>query len=120
MVRGLQDPSWATFIKRMDAWAHGSAVARTIAEDLAGGLRAGQFIIDDLAAATDFFKGVTLSGAYAVSRGVPDSSAYMDAFVGMGLSALGCRSPLRERAIAFSRKHLDDWLADGRDRWTRL
>lgn len=120
MVRALHDPAWATFIKRMDAWTRESAVARTIAKDLDQGRQAGQFAIDDLDSATNFFKGVTLASAYAVSRGVPDPCAYMDTAVNMGMSALGCQLPLRERAVAFSRKHVDDWLADGRDRWSRL
>jgi AcrR family transcriptional regulator len=120
MVRALQDPTWATVITRIDAWSHNLIIARHMAEDFRQGQKSRQFEISDIDATIDFIKGASLSGVYAVSRGVPNPVAYMDASVGLALYALGCTAPLRERAIAFSREHLDGWCANGRARWTPL
>ena len=118
MVRALQEPPWAAFVTRMDAWSHNAIISRHMAEDFRRGKELGQFNIDDIQAATDFVKGASLGCVYAVSLGVPNPVAYMDAAVGLTLHALGCQAALRERAIAFSRKHLEDWCDGERARWT--
>lgn len=117
MVRALQDPSWAAFITRMDAWSQESVITQRMADDLRQGKRLGQFEIDDIDAAVDFIKGASLGGVYAMSHGVPQPCAYMDAAVGMTMRAVGCQAPLRAQAIAFSRRHLDGWCVDERARW---
>jgi AcrR family transcriptional regulator len=120
MVRALQDPVWATVITRIDAWSHNLTITRHMAEDFRQGRKSGQFEINDIDVTVDFIKGASLSGVHAVSRGVPNPVAYMDESVGLALYALGCTAPLRERAIAFSREHLDGWVTHGRARWTPL
>lgn len=120
MVRALQDPSWAAFVTRMDAWSRNSLITRYMTEDFRQGKALGQFEIDDVDVAVDFFKGASLGGVYAVSHGVPDPVAYMDAAVGMAMRSLNCSPALLVQAVTFSRKHLDDWCDGGRAKWTPL
>ena len=120
MVRALQDPKWALFVSRMDAWSHESLITRYMQDDFRRGQALGQFELDDVAAAVDFFKGASSGGVYAISRGVTDPDAYMDQAVRMALRSLGCTPELRERGVAFSRKHLADWRNGERSAWTPL
>jgi AcrR family transcriptional regulator len=112
MLRARQDPAWAAFLARMDAWPEQSAITRHMSEDFRQGQKLGQFEIDDAEAAVDFLKGASLGVVHAVSRGVADPTAYMDSAVGLALRAIGCQSRLREEAITFSRKYLDGWRPD--------
>lgn len=109
MVRALQDPKWAAFVTRMDAWSRESLITRYMQEDFRRGKQLGQFDIDDIVLACDFFKGASSGGVYAISQGVPDPEEYMDRAVRMSMRALGCTPELCERSVAFSRKHLAGW-----------
>lgn len=120
MVRALQDPKWAAFVTRMEAWSRESLITRYMSEDFRRGKALGQFEIDDIGVATDFFKGASSGGVYAMRHGVADPDEYMDAAVRMAMRSLGCTPELRERAVAFSRKHLADWRSGERSAWTPL
>lgn len=89
-------------------------------EDFRRGKALGQFEIDDVETTIDLFKGASLGSVYAVALGVADPTAYMDAAVGFAMRALGCSDELRERAVAFSRQHLDGWCVSGGAVWTPL
>ena len=109
LVRALQDPQWARFVTRMEAWSRESLITRYMQEDFRRGKELGQFEIDDIELASDFFKGASSGGVYAISHGVPNPQAYMDNAVRIAMRALGCAPELCERSVAFSRKHLTDW-----------
>lgn len=109
MVCALQDPKWAAFVTRMDAWSRESLITRYMQQDFRRGKELGQFDVDDIVLASDFFKGASSGGVYAISHGVPDPNEYMDRAVRMAMRALGCTPELCERSVAFSRKHLTGW-----------
>lgn len=120
MVHALQDPSWSAFMTRMDAWSQGSAITQRMTSDFYLGKHLGQFQIDDVDTAVDFIIGASLGGVYAISKGVSHPDTYMDAAVGMAMCALGCSASLRAQAVAFSRKHLNNWCAEEGSRWSTL
>jgi len=120
MVRALLDPKWAAFVTRMDAWSRESAITRYMQQDFRRGQELGQFQIDDVALASDLFKGASSGAVYAISHGVPDPDDYLDRAVRMAMRALGCMPELCERCVAFSRKHLADWRSGALSAWTPL
>jgi AcrR family transcriptional regulator len=119
MVRALQEPAWASFVTRMDAWPHESMISIHMTNDLKRGKELGQFQFDNEVVANDFLMGASAGCIQAVRRGVADSEAYMDAAVRMLLQALGCSKELTEKAVAFSSKHITQWLEDKKSVWTK-
>ena len=117
IVRAWQDPKWAGLVTRLDAWPHETGIATYMAADLARGRECGQFHFDDLDAAVDFVMGASAGGVKAVCQGVADPVAYADASVSMLLQALGCTPELRQRGVAFSRKHVTEWVEDMGSSW---
>lgn len=120
MVRALQDAKWGAFMARMEAWSHESLITRYMTEDFRRGRELGQFRLDDVDAAVDFFKGASSGGVFAICRGVADPDSYMDAAVRLAMHTLACTPELTERAVAFSRKHLADWRNGVLSAWTPL
>jgi AcrR family transcriptional regulator len=120
LVRALQDPKWAAFVTRIEAWSQESLITRYMQEDFRRGKELGQFDVEDIVAACDFFKGASSGGVYAISRGVADPDAYMDCAVRLAMRSLGCTPELCERSVAFSRKHLADWHSGALSAWTPL
>jgi AcrR family transcriptional regulator len=119
MVRALQEPAWASFVTRMDAWPHESMISIHMTNDLKRGKELGQFQFDNEVVANDFLMGASAGCIQAVRRGVADSQAYMDAAVRMLLQALGCSKELTEKAVAFSSKHIAEWLEDKQSVWAK-
>lgn len=115
LLRASIDPQWASFVTRTEVWPRSSIVARKMVADLQLGLDAGVFQVDDVELAADFLKGACLSCIQTLRRGVSDPSAYMDAAVSMGLSALGCDAKLILKGVSFSARHLEDWRP--KDSW---
>lgn len=120
LLRAWQDPTWASFMTRMDAWPHKSRIAVTMSKDLIRGKKLGQFDFDDATVATDFLMGASIGVIQAVRCGVPDPGSYIDSAVRMALQSLGCSPELRERAVAFSRKRLADCASGKRAAWDIL
>lgn len=120
LVRALQDPTWATFVTRMDAWPLEARIAIYMSADLQRGREAGQFRFDDLDAAIAFIMGASAGGIQALRNGVPQPTRYIDASVSMMLQSVGCSAELAAKALAFSRKHLSDWESGERQLWTAL
>ncbi|WP_213958767.1 MULTISPECIES: TetR/AcrR family transcriptional regulator [unclassified Variovorax] len=120
LIRAWQDPDWAAFVTRMDAWPRDSLVATYMARDLERGRVLGQFQIDDAQMACDFLMGASAGGIQGVRSGVADPHAYMDNSVRLALQSLGCSAELRERGVEFSRRHLDEWISGQRLAWTPL
>lgn len=120
LVRAWQEPRWAAFMTRLDAWSRNSLGANFMLSDLRRGQALGQFDIDDAATLTDFLMGASAGGIQGLRSGVADPHAYMDASVRATMRALGCEPVLRERAVDFSRAHLAEWTTGGRKVWTPL
>ncbi|WP_213955453.1 TetR/AcrR family transcriptional regulator [Variovorax sp. dw_954] len=120
LIRAWQDPDWAAFVTRMNAWPRDSLVATYMARDLERGSGLGQFHIDDAQTACDFLMGASAGGIQGVRSGVADPHAYMDISVRMALQSLGCSTELRERGVEFSRRHLDEWISGQRLAWRPL
>jgi AcrR family transcriptional regulator len=119
MVRALQEPAWASFVTRMDAWPHESMIAIHMTSDLKRGKKLGQFQFDNEVVANDFLMGASAGCIQALRGGVADSQAYMDSAVRMLLQALGCSMELTEKAVAFSRRHVAQWLEDKQSVWAK-
>lgn len=117
MVRGWQDPRWATFVSRMDAWPRHAQIAIHMSQDFLRGRALGQFRFDDVAMANDFIMGASAGCVQAMAKGVADPDVYMDGAVRMLMSGLGAEPALQERAVAFSRTHLSEWTHGGRSPW---
>ena len=117
IVRASLDPRWAGLVTRLDAWPHESSIATHMSRDLARGLESGQFHFDDLDVTIDFVMGASVGGVQAVLQGLTDPVAYADAAVRLLLQALGCTPELRDRAVAFSRKHVTEWLEHKGSSW---
>lgn len=120
LLRAWQDPKWASFITRMDTWPHRAQIAVKMSADLARGKELGQFEFDDATVATDFVMGASIGVIQAVRNGVQDPQAYIDSAVRMALQAMGCAPELRERAVAFSARHLAGCASGERIAWNRL
>ena len=119
LVRAFQEPGWAAFITRMDAWPHESMISIHMTKDLKRGKELGQFRLDDETVANDFLMGASAGCIQALRRGVADPQAYMDSAVRMLLQALGCSDELTEKAVLFSRKHVAEWMESKRSVWTQ-
>jgi AcrR family transcriptional regulator len=119
MVRALQEPGWAAFITRMDAWPHESMISIHMTRDLQRGKELGQFRFDDEVVANDFLMGASAGSVQAVRRGVPEPQAYIDSSVRMMLQALGCNPELTEKAVDFSRNHIAQWLDSKHSVWSK-
>ena len=120
LLRALQDPKWAGFLTRMDAWPHGALNASYMSADMRRGRELGQFRFDDVDVTTDFIMGASAAGIYALRGGVADPEAYTDASVRMLLQALGCTPQLQDMAVAFSRDHLKDWASGASAPWKTI
>lgn len=117
MVRAWQDPEWARFLTRMEAWPHGDGISTHITADLLRGQALGQFEFDDVKVTNEFLMGASAGCIQAMLRGVADPQAHCDAAVRMQLRALGCSADLQERGVAFSREHLAEWERGDRATW---
>lgn len=120
MVRGLQDPAWASFVVRLDTWQRASLLGLSISRDLEGGRNAGYFSFQDLVAATEFVMGASAATVQAFRRGVAAPEGYMETAQRMLFLALGASAELADRAVAFSRKHLAAWESGELHAWTPL
>ena len=109
LKRAQADPIWASFVTRSHAISAELLVGTYMREDLRRGNELGQFSFGDIEVAVDFMLGASAAGIYALGGGVKDPEAYMNESVRMGLVGLGCSAALREKAVRFSRTHLDGW-----------
>jgi AcrR family transcriptional regulator len=114
LVRAWRDPDWGRFMIHMHAWPQGSLVAHYMRDDVQRGRDAGVFHVDDLTVITNFLMGAKAGCIQALRCGVDDPDAYIDAALSTALQALGCDAATRERALAFSRRHLAEWAAGER------
>jgi AcrR family transcriptional regulator len=119
MVRAQQEPGWAAFITRMDAWPHESMISIHMTRDLQRGKELGQFQFDNDVVANDFLMGASAGCVQAVRHGVVELQAYMDSAVRMMLQALGCSPDLTGKAVEFSRNHIAQWLDSKRSIWAK-
>ena len=117
LVRAWRDPKWAAFVTRMEVFRKAEQTAKYVSQDMRRGKELGQFQLDDVQTATDFMIGAEAGCMQALRAGVADPLAYIDAAVRMTMQALGCTPELRERAVAFSRKHLAEWASGERSAW---
>lgn len=108
LLRSWQDPKWAGFVTRMEAWPHDGMLAKYMYTDLEQGRCLGQFRITDASVAADFIMGASARCIQALRHGVADPAAYMDAALGLTLQLLGCSPELHARALAFSRQYIDN------------
>lgn len=120
MVRAWQDPLWASFVVRLDTWQCESRLGRSILRDLENGRAAGYFQFQDAIAATEFVLGASASTVQACRRGVADLQRYMETTQHMLFLSLGASTELADRAVAFSRKHLEAWESGELKAWLPL
>lgn len=111
LVRALLDRKWAAFVTRMEVWPHESLVAHYMSSDLRLGKAQGQFIFEDLDAATDLLMGASAGGIQAIRRGVANPPSYIDAAVRMSLRSLGCNKARCDEGVRFSQAHLTAWTS---------
>lgn len=109
LVRALLDRSWAGFVTRADVWPHTMLVAQYMGADLERGKAAGQFSLENIDVAKDFLMGASAHAIQAISTGVDDPKAYMDASVRMAMMSLGCDVQTCDRGVAFSLAYLKAW-----------
>lgn len=117
MIRAWQDPKWARFVTRMDAWPHEAGISIHMTNDLLRGKELGQFQFDDVNVANDFLMGASAGCIQAILQGVTDPHACCDAAVRMLMRSLGCSTELQERGVTFSREHLAEWERGDRSAW---
>lgn len=120
MVRGLQDPAWASVVVRLDTWKRESRLGLSISRDLEGGRDAGYFSFLDLVAATEFVMGASAATVQAFRRGVAEPQVYMETAQQMLFRALGASAELADHAVTFSREHLAAWESGELHAWTPL
>jgi len=120
MVRAWQDPKWARFVTRMDAWPHEAAISIHMTSDLQRGKALGQFEFDDAKVANEFLMGASAGCIQAIVQGVTDPQTYCDAAVRMLMHSLGCSADLQERGVAFSRDHLAEWERGNQSAWRTI
>jgi AcrR family transcriptional regulator len=118
MIRAWQDPAWARFVTRMDAWPHEAGISIHMTRDLQRGKELGQFQFDDVSVANDFLMGASAGCIQAILQGVTDPQTYCDTAVRMLMRSLGCNDELQERGVAFSSEHLAEWESGDRSTWS--
>lgn len=109
LVRAMLDHKWAGFVTRVDAWPHHTLVAKYITGDLERGLAAGQFVFDAVEPASDFLMGASSRGIQAIRQGLADPNTYIDSFVRMALTSVGCGESMRDRGVIFSLAYVRAW-----------
>lgn len=121
LMRAMLDRKWAGFVTRTTAWAEDSLVSQFMSRDIAAGVAAGQFFVDDVQVAADFLKGASAHGIQALRTGMENPLGYIDCSVRMALASLGCDRQRCEEGAAFSVSYLRAWvggeLTAGRPQW---
>jgi AcrR family transcriptional regulator len=112
MTRAASDKVWGRFMTDGDAWVRDSVVGQQMLADYREGVRKGQFArVADEGALLDMVMGVHAHCALALVRGVDDPQAYIDTVVRTLMRTLGLSEPTLDQAVAYSRKHVEPFLA---------
>lgn len=109
LVRAMLDRKWAGFVTRVDVWPHNTLVAKYMSADLELGLASGQFSFEAVDCVTDFLMGASAHGIQAIRQGVKDPNAYVDSYVRMALTCVGCSRELCDEGVTFSGAYLRSW-----------
>ncbi len=121
LTRAYKDKDWARFLTRTDAWSHDSVIGKLMRQDYLEGMHKGQFAdADDPDALIDVVMGALAHCFLALVRGVEDEQQYIDTVLRAVMRLNGADAVLCEKAVAYSRKHLEPYINGEMDPFTHV
>lgn len=107
LVRAMVDPQWGGFVARAGVLREENILSRDIRADIALGVKAGRYSVQNTLAATDLIFGVVVEAILRINQG-HRSVEYIRAMSGMILVALGVSKVRARRAVDESFNRLVD------------